>query len=136
MPRAAIDVTTQTANPASVPDFLSPGAQVLLDPEQQGVLDTLKDRLRIRREGGYTGLDVFLVLVLYYMCSGNEGLKKFIERAHPFSAKLAGIAGRVSLPTQSSVSRALARVEFDLLRPHACALRCTAGRETATDARR
>lgn len=119
MTRPAIDVTLQTSNPYSIPDYLSPGLLMLLDLEHRGVLDEAGQRLRIRREGGYCGLDVFVTLVLYYLCSGNEGLKRFIERAHPFSAKLAGIAGRVSLPTQASMSRALRSVELELLRPAA-----------------
>lgn len=55
---------------------------------------------------------------MFYFCSGlRVGVREFCRRIAPVKFKLAAVVGRLVLPTQSSVSRCLACVEFAQIRP-------------------
>jgi hypothetical protein len=84
---------------------------------QRGVLDSLSEEVRIRRSGGFCGLDVWLALWLYFAAGSETGFKRFWAVAGPHSKRLAGLVGRRKLASPPSLSRALASVEPELLRP-------------------
>ncbi|MCB9758388.1 MAG: hypothetical protein H6739_00975 [Alphaproteobacteria bacterium] len=94
-----------------MPDVLGPAALELLALSESGVLEEVGRRLRVVREGGYVGLDVFIFLVSYFYCGENVGLRAFYERAREAKKELAALGGRRSLMTPSSVSRLLSAVE-------------------------
>ena len=101
-----------------LPDPVVPGAASLLDLQQVGVLDTVGELLRIRRQGGYSGLNVFVGLFLYYSSGLCSGLKKFWETvARGHAQALGALAGRDRLMSPSSMSRALDAVTLEALRP-------------------
>lgn len=73
-------------------------------------------RLQVRREGGYVGVDLFLVMLLFLAWRGEGGLEKLWEHARPWALPLAALGGRKRLASSSSMSRGLSAVEFEPLR--------------------
>jgi hypothetical protein len=117
MARPFTHVTFQPTDTARVPDDLTEGAALLLDLQNRGAVEELGQRLLIRRQGGYGGLDIFLMVLLFFTTGARRGLRGFWDRLRPHVLKLAALAGRRSLPSPASVSRALEGVEFELIRP-------------------
>lgn len=117
MPRSTLSVTLTDHDDARVPDAFAQGAALVLDLNRRGQLEAIAERLRIRREGGYSAVDVFVLLVLFFAHEARIGLRPFWERVRPVHRRLAALAGRRSLPAPASVSRALSRANAELLRP-------------------
>ena len=116
MARRSVDVSFKQVDPKRIPDCLVEGAALLMDLRERGLLDTIGQRLRIRRQGGYCGLDVWLVLFLFFTTGTGRGIRGFWDKTRRHVFELAALAGRRSLPTPASLSRALDSVEPDLLR--------------------
>jgi len=116
MARGSLEVTYEQPDTKRLPDLLTPGAALLFDLQRRGTLAKLGERLRIRRQGGYSGLDVWLVLLLFFSTGAGRGIRKFWEVVRPHVSQLAALCGRRLLATPASVSRALDAVELDLLR--------------------
>lgn len=117
MARPTRPVTWRERETDRLPDWAASGFTLVRDLERRGVLEALSERVRIRREGGYAGIDIVLVL-LYYFASGLDGgLRKFWEQASPHGVQLAAVAERRRLASPASVSRALEAVEFERVRP-------------------
>ena len=53
-----LEVTFNPEDFSRLPDSVTEGAVQLLDLRQRGRLDELAEHVRIRREGGFCGLDV------------------------------------------------------------------------------
>lgn len=117
MPRPPLSVTVQPPQTDRLPDWATPGAALLLSLLHRGRLDALERRLQIRRHGGYAASDVWLFLLYFFASALPLGLKTFWTRAARHSRTLAALAGRRSLPSPAALSRALASVQTDLLRP-------------------
>jgi len=118
MSRSAAKVSFKPADPSQLPDALSRAAVLLIALQRRGVLDTLGEALKIRRQGGYSGLDLWIFLMAYFASDPSDGIKTFYrDTLKPVKRHLAALAGRKDLPSSSSASRALAAVEIDLLRP-------------------
>ena len=116
MARRKVEITLNSEDPARIPDNLVEGATMLLDLERRGVLDQIGERLKIRRQGGYCGLDVWIVLWLFVSSGATSGVKKFWEVLRPFQKRVAAMAGRRKLSSPASLSRALGAIEPELLR--------------------
>jgi len=116
MASRAVEVTFTAKDVARLPDCLSEGATTLLDITERGLLTLLGEKLHIRRQGGFSGLDVWLMLWLYMASGMKRGVKKFWEVARPHKKTLAALAGQRKLASPASLSRALGAVEPDLLR--------------------
>jgi len=117
MARRSVHVTYGSADHSRIPDILTEGVAVVSDFRARGVLEWVGQRLRIRREGGYCGLDVFVLLWLHLSCGATGAIKTFWKVLRPCMQGVAALAGRKSLPSPSAVSRALGTVELPLLRP-------------------
>ena len=117
-----LNVSFTDEDAARIPDLLVRGALGLVRLTRGGRLSRLAEHVRIRRSGGFCGLDVWVVLWLYFSSGSKTGLKKFWAVARPHAQALAALAGRKKLSSPSSMSRALSAVELDLLRPSADAL--------------
>lgn len=117
MSRILKSVTCSRPNPSHLPDWASRGCVLLADLERRGSLLPLSERVRIRRTGGFSGVDVLLLLVHFFASGLSEGLRPFWRHASPFSRQLAALGERLALPSPASVSRALDRVELSLFRP-------------------
>ena len=116
MARVSVNVSFKQVDPKRIPDLLVEGAALLMDLRQRGLVDAIGQRLQIRRQGGYCGLDVWLVLFLFFTTGTTRGIRGFWDKARRHAFELAALAGRRSLPSPASVSRALDSVEPDLLR--------------------
>ncbi len=114
--RSSVDVTFEEEDTSRIPDALIEGAVLLLTFQRRGVVATVAERIQIRRQGGYCGLDVWLVLVLYMSMGAGVGVRKFWDLARPCIGALAALAGRRSLPSPAALSRALDAVECEMLR--------------------
>lgn len=117
--RGSVDVTFQDVDASRIPDTLVEGASLLLDLRRRGVVDEVAKRVKIRRQGGFCGLDVWLTVLLYMTMGAEVGVRKFWDVARPHVAALAALAGRRRLPSPASLSRALDAVEPELLRKEA-----------------
>jgi hypothetical protein len=117
MARANKSVTWTKQDPSRLPDWTAEGVVLTADLERRNLLDELAERVRIRREGGYAGFDVFLFLLYMFASRVGVGLKTFWGRAQPFHTALAALAGRSKLPSPASVSLALDRVNAETMRP-------------------
>jgi hypothetical protein len=107
MARRSRTVTHNAAETCDVPDWLSSFVVVAEVLRERGLLQKLGEKLRLYRQGGYTGEDVVLFLLAMF-CSGlGRGIKPFHKRTKIHGAKLAAIGGRHKWPTQASLSRAL-----------------------------
>jgi len=109
-------VTSSEKNTERLPDWAAAGTALLLDLIRREQLAEVSERLKIRREGGYAGIDVFVFLVYYFASGLRTGLKPFWYRARDFSTQLAAVAGRRQLPSSTAMSRALKAVESESLR--------------------
>ena len=117
MARGSVHVTYKPIDLTRIPDSLTEGVALLMVLAAKGIVEEVGDRLHIRREGGYGGLDVWLLLFVFFTTGANEGLKAFWEDTlRPHVLQVAAVAGRRGLPSPASASRALSAVEWELLR--------------------
>lgn len=117
MARGSVEVTFGAEDGSRIPDNLTEGAALLLDLQRRGVLSAVGERLKIRRQGGFPGLDVWIALLLFFTTGATAGIKSFWEVARPHKLRLAALAGRRSITSPPALSRALDAVELELLRP-------------------
>jgi hypothetical protein len=116
MARSSIKVTYKEVDTARVPDALTEGATWLMLLGSRGVVEAVGKRLHIRRQGGFSGLDVLLGLLVFFTTGAVDGLRPFWERHGSHLKRIAALAGRRGLPSPASLSRALGSVEVELLR--------------------
>ena len=116
MARGSVQVTYKATDEARIPDSLTEGAAVLMDLRRRGTKKAVGERLRIRRQGGYSAFDVWVLLLLFFTTGASEGVRPFWDWLRPFMLQMAALAGRRKLASPSSVSRALNAVEPELLR--------------------
>lgn len=119
MARGTLNVTFKPTDEARIPDSVTEGAALLMDLRGRGTIDAVGQRLRIRRQGGYSGLDVWIVLLLFFAAGATRGIRKFWDVLRPVAKRVAAVAGRRALPSSASLSRALDAVESDELRSQA-----------------
>ena len=118
MARGSLEVTYEPTDPERIPDNLTEAAALMVDVGRSGAVDAIGKRLRIRRQGGYCALDVWLHLLAYFTMGARVGVRTCWEQLIGLCAKqLAALAGRLKLASPASLSRALVAVELDLLRP-------------------
>src|SRR5262245_45891828 len=91
-----------------LPEWASEGAVVVQRLYAAGAIEQIIDRLRIQREGGYIGVDLFLFVLFYLASRVDGGIKGFGEKSRPCRKQLGALGGRRTLPTPASVSRILA----------------------------
>jgi len=116
MSRYSLNVTYQNEDATRIPDQVREGAALFIDLTARGLVGELASKFVIPRQGGYCGLDVVLFLLLYMTSGADTGVRKFWALVAPHSAALAALAGRKSLPSPASLSRALDAVDLDALR--------------------
>ena len=116
MTRSSTEVTYTSPDDTRIPDKLTEGVALLMKLQSCGKLAEVGERVRLRRQGGYCGLDVFLLLLLFYSASSTEGVRKLWEILGPRVKAMASVAKRRSLPSPASLSRALGAAEFEHVR--------------------
>lgn len=117
MAHREISVTYKSTDTARIPDSLTEAASLLLDLAERGIVEEAGERVRIRRQGGYSGLDVWLFLLVLFTTGAQWGIRTLWEKKLRVHAKqLAALGGRAALISPASLSRALDAVEPELLR--------------------
>jgi hypothetical protein len=119
MARRATRITFDKTDLTRVPDAFVEGAALLLHLDRLGLVDEVGERVLVRREGGYPGVDLVLLLLVYFASGLKTGLRTAWDRLGPLSVSLAGLAGRKKLPAPASLSRGLSATEPELVRPAA-----------------
>lgn len=118
MPRQQPEFNYEAADTSRIPDDLIEGTSLLIHLRARGLLDAMGEHIRIRRQGGFPGLDVVLLLLVYFASGPKEGVRLVWEKKLRYhSASIGAVAGRKKLPSPPSCSRALEAVETDLIRP-------------------
>ena len=117
MARGSVEVTYGAEDGSRIPDNLTEGAALLFDLQRRGLLSAVGERVRIRRQGGFPGLDVWIALFLFFTTGATAGFKSFWEVARPHKVRLGALADRDSVVSPAALSRALDAVEPELLRP-------------------
>ncbi len=117
MARPAVEVTYTHQDPARIPELFNEGIALLFDLYQRKLLERVGQRLHIRRQGGYCGLDAFIFLLLYFTTGANTAIKNIDARNRPHNKDVAALLGRNALISSSALGRALSKVENDLIRP-------------------
>lgn len=116
MARCVETVTWNEKDRSRLPEVVVPGVLLLRRLQERGQLEELSDRARIRRQGGFAGVDIVVFLLLYFASGSGWSLGKFWQRMEPFRHRVAALAGRSTIPSRSAVSRALSRAETSLVR--------------------
>lgn len=116
MPRPRVSVTISAPDPDLLPQQFSEGLALLLDLLRNDRVEAVASRLRIHRQGGYVGVDVFLLFLSYFASGSRKGIRTFWPLLGAVSHQLGALAGRMRLPSPASVSRALAAVQEGTLR--------------------
>ena len=117
MTRQRPTVTYESSDPSLLPSQLIQSALLLCDLEERGLVDDIAERIRIRRQGGFAGVDICLLLLTFLASSPHGGIRPFWKHLQPVVKGVAGLARRSTLPSPSATSRGLSRVETDLIRP-------------------
>lgn len=99
-----------------LPDWASTGVFIIEWLQQQGLWTEVTARLKVQREGGYAGVDAFVLLTYYFTSGLDVGVKEFSEQARDNHKQLAAVGDRQRLPTQASMSRILAAAETERIR--------------------
>ena len=88
MQRRGPEVTWKKADRETIPDACSEGVALVLDLDRRKLLEPIGQQVHIRREGGYCGFDVVLLLLLYFAAGRAIGLRKFWDLVRPCGRKL------------------------------------------------
>ena len=77
MSRRSLKVTFAALDTSRIPDALTKAALLLIDLNDRGVIAHMADRIKVRRQGGYCGLDLWLFLIVYFSSDTHHGVKTF-----------------------------------------------------------
>ena len=116
MTRSAVFVTTDPMVRSELPSLAREGAILGQVMQANGTLDRISRELRLPRNGGYCGIDLFLFLVCYFGSDRRSGLKKFYSASLGWTQAMVAACGRASLASNSSASRMLAAVDCSVVR--------------------
>lgn len=117
MAQNEIEVTYKSLDTARIPDELTEGAALFMDLDQRGLIEEAGEHVRIRRQGGYSGLDVWLFLLLFFTTGASRGVKTLWDQVlRRVSVQVAALAGRKKLISPAALSRALDKAEPTLVR--------------------
>ena len=122
MSRSALSVTRSRPAADHIPDDLAQGVDLIARLQKWGELENIADSLRVRREGGYSGLDAFVFFLYYFAAGAKGGLRGFCSRLARIRHQLSAVAGRSNLPSSAAISRTLAKVDPSILRDNSTAL--------------
>ena len=116
MARKTVGVSYKAKETSRIPDDLIEGATFMMDLQARGFIKAVGERLQIRRQGGYSGLDAWLLLLLFFSAGPGRGVRAFWDLLREHVLQLAALADRRRLPSPASLSRILDAVEVNLLR--------------------
>ncbi len=110
--RSSLNTLFEQTARRTLPDFLVPGATLLLQAVESGAFRDVERHVRLNR-AGFAGLDaVILMLLMFASDIPIPSISRFRVRIDGFAQVIAGVAQRTTIATQSSMSRLLARRSF------------------------
>ena len=119
MARPRRTITFHSTDTDRIPDAFIEGTVLLDHLRQTGKLAEIGERIRIRRKGGFVGLDIVILLFVYFASGIHGGIRTVWDKGlGKFKVPIAAVADRRTLSSPPAVSRALSRVELGLLRGH------------------
>ena len=114
MAKHTLSVTDGSGDNTHMPDWSAQYLIFMNVLRERGWLDGIADWLRVARQGGYVGLDIFAFLLAMFCWPRPDrrtrAIHAFSDACCFFRGGLAAAAGRRSWPMQSAVSRFLAVV--------------------------
>ena len=116
MTKKTMVVTPSRRPSARIPDTFAEGAALVTLLSERGFFREVIERLKVDRGSGYTGVDAVLFLILYFAATAQLGFSTFDERVNGCRVRLAALADRRTLATQSSMSRVLGDVDQSMVR--------------------
>jgi len=118
MTRGKLTVEWKPEDKSRLPDELSSSAIVLLKLRDEGLLEEAAERLKVRRQGGYSAMALWVALLIYMASKSVRGIRPSWESwGGKTLDSLAAIGELRSCPRAASLSRGLSAFEFKLLRP-------------------
>ena len=116
MARPTVNVTHDVRSSSRIPDWCVHSVLLLRHLDVAGNLEQVRDLLRIQRQGGYAGYDLFVFLFVFLASGLKMGIRPFWGAVDPWKRQVAAIAECRTLPSPASVSRALQKVSPELVR--------------------
>lgn len=129
MPRLPVGVTYRVPNPGLLPPWASMPVVLLEELARRGLAEEVEKRITIERKaGGHGTLEVLVFLVAFFACGLKCGLRPFWEKMAAWGrargrgsqpsvqAQLAGLVGKTTMCSSTSLSRALADVSATSVR--------------------
>lgn len=111
MPLSVEEVTSPRVDTRRLPDALGPGALLLADLVQGGLLPPLAKALRLARKGGHAVPGLLAFALVFLVAGPGWGIKPFWSRFRRNLPRVAAIAGLRALPSSSAVGRALRKLD-------------------------
>jgi hypothetical protein len=81
--------------------------------KQYGILEKIGEKLRVERKKGTSDIEIVLFLLAYFGNKARGSLAEFYMLLKPYMKELAGVANRKTLPSESSISRFLSKVQSE-----------------------
>lgn len=106
----SVTVCTSDLETGRLPTFVQEGALLMRGLAARGLLPQLAQRLQVRRQGGYQGIDAFLYLLLTVTSPQEGGLGWLWKHASDWAQPLGALADRDRLMSDTSVRRLLRTV--------------------------
>jgi hypothetical protein len=120
MPRPQFKFTYADTDATRIPDAFTESVVLLSRLRVSGLLAAIGERIRIWRQGGFPGLDIVVLLLVFFASGIKKGVKTvWDEELRKHHVQIAATAGRKKLTSPSAFSRALDAVEPGLIRPGA-----------------
>lgn len=107
-------ISQESRNP--LPSYLSRYVMLMGWLREWGLLSKISDHLRLPRNKGFQGIDLFMTVLAFFCGARWDGLHRFADETLRWGAQLAGIGGRARWPTQASLSRLMSSVSIEQAR--------------------
>lgn len=107
--------SASSLDPSLLPEAFTLFSIVVTYLRECKVLESIAERLRLQRKGGFQGVDLLVFFLALFTSGWGGKIRGFADRwAGPRGRLIAALAGRGRLASQSSVSRALDSVTLDV----------------------
>lgn len=100
-------VVTRSSRPLPLPGWAATFTLIVAFLRENKLLEDLKTRCAIARQGGYTGWDLLVAGLALFVAQDPKGIKGFSASMKDFGKRVAAVAGLKMLPASASMSRIL-----------------------------
>lgn len=100
-------VVTRSSRPLPLPAWAATFTLIVAFLRENRLLEELKSRCAIPRQGGYTGWDLLAAGLALFVAQDPKGIKGFSASMKDFGKRVAAVVGLKKLPASASISRIL-----------------------------